>query len=277
MNNDKNSKSLLNVPGKESSIDFQVKESQVVQPEEEHRVLIPLSDRGEESDTSVSDKQSKAETVPLSDAIINKNEKKDILAKKEEINKNNDGLEPAEKTSGEKRMFIVGDSIIKNVNGCEVSGKTDHCRVYIQPSLGAKVRCMEDHIKPVLSDKPDHIIFHTGINDIPSNKNSEDIANSIIELVFFAKSESCDASISNIVVRKDRHQNKCQEVNDHLKEKCKEKNINLIDHSKSIKPQHLNKSRLHLMKKVPVYYLRHLSEKLKISFNDNLYYITTKM
>ena len=249
LNNDKNSKSLLDVPGKESSIDFQVKESHVVQPEEEHRVLIPLSDREKESDTSVSDKQSKAETVPLSDAIINKNEQKDILAKKEEINKNNDGLEPAEKTSDEKRIFIVGDSIIKNVNGYEVSGKTDHCRVYIRPCLGAKVRCMEDHIKPVLGDKPDHIIFHIGTNDIPSNKKCEDIANSIIELVLSAKSESCDASISNIVVRKDRHQNKCQQVNDHLKEKCREKNINLIDHSKSIKSQHLNKSRLHLTKK----------------------------
>ena len=249
MNNDNNSKSLLNVPGKESSIDFQVKESHVVQPEEEHRVLIPLSDREEESDTSVSDKQSKAETVPLSDAIINKNEQKDILAKKEEINKNNDGLEPAEKTSDEKRIFIVGDSIIKNVNGYEVSGKTGHCRVYIRPSLGAKVTCMEDHIKLVLRDKPDHIIFYIGTNDIPSNKNSEDIANSIIELVLSEKSESCDASISNIVVRKDRHQNKCQQVNDHLKEKCREKNINLIDHSKSIKPEHPNKCRLHLTKK----------------------------
>ena len=247
LNNDKNSKSLLNVPGKESSIDFQ--ESHVVQPEEEHRVLIPLSDREEESDTSVSDKQSKAETVPLRDAIINKNEQKDILAKKEGINKKNDGLEPAEKTSDEKRIFILGDSIIKNVNGYEISGKTDHSRVYIRPSLSAKVRCMEDHIKPVLRNKPDHIIFHIGTNDIQSNKNSEDIANSIIELVLSAKSESCDASISNIVVGKDRHQNKCQEVNDHLKEKCREKNINLIDQSKSIKPQHLNKTRLHLTKK----------------------------
>ena len=91
MNNDKNIKSLLNVPGK--------------------------------------DKQSKAKTVPVSDAIINKNEQKDILAKKEEINKNNDGLEPAEKTSDEKRTSTIGDSIIKNVNGYEVSGKTDHCRV----------------------------------------------------------------------------------------------------------------------------------------------------
>ena len=194
-------------------------------------------------------RKSKAETVPLSDAIINNNEEKDILAKKEEINKKNDGLDPAEKTWDEKRIFTVGDSISKNVNGYEVSGKTDHCRGYIRPSLDAKVRCMEDHIKPVLRDKPDHIIFHIGTNDIPSNNNSEDKADSIIELVLSTKSGSCDASISNIFVRKDRHQNKYQEVNDHLKEKCREKNINLIDHSKSIKPQHLKKSRLHLTKK----------------------------
>ena len=182
LNNDKNSNTLLNVPGKESSIDFQVKESHVVQPEEERSVLIPISDREEESDTSVSDKQSKAETVPLSDAIINKNEQKNILAKKEEINKNNDGLKPAGKTSDEKRIFIVGDSIIKNVNGYEVSGKTDHCRVYIRPSFGAKVRCMEDHIKPVLRDKPDHIISNIGTNHIPSNKNSEDITSFICKV-----------------------------------------------------------------------------------------------
>ena len=75
------------------------------------------------------------------------------------------------------------------------------------------------------------------------------IAKSIVELALSAKSASCDVSISNIVVRKDKHQNKCQEVNDHLKEICVEKNINLIYHSKNIKPQHLNKSRLHLAKK----------------------------
>ena len=108
---------------------------------------------------------------------------------------------------------------------------------------------MEDHIKPVFRNKPDHIFFHIGTNDILFNKNSEDLASSIIELVLSGKSESCDASISNIVVRKDIHQNKYQEVNDHLKEKCREKNINIIDRSKSIKLQHPNKSRLHLTKK----------------------------
>ena len=233
-NYDKNSKSLLNVLGKESSNDFQVKESHVVQPEEEHRVLIPLSDREEESNTSVSDKQSKAEMVPLSDAIINKNEQKDILAKKEEINKNNDGLGPAQKTSDEKRIFIVGDSIIKNLNGYEVSGKTDYCRVYIRPSLGAKVRCIEDHIKPVLRDKPDHIIFHIDTNNTPSNKNSEDIANSIIELVLSAKSESSDASIPNVAVRKDRHHDKFRNGSVESRQLCNHRIISIYSYYKNI-------------------------------------------
>ena len=56
-----------------------------------------------------------------------------------------------------------------------------------------------------------------------------------------AKSPTCDVSISNIITRKDKHQHKAQIVNNHLKEICTNKNINLIDHSKNIKHQHLNK------------------------------------
>ena len=54
-------------------------------------------------------------------------------------------------------------------------------------------------------DNPDHVIFHIGTNDVPSDKSAEDIAKSIVELALSAKSASCDVSISNIVVRKDRH------------------------------------------------------------------------
>ena len=191
--------------------------------------------------TSISDKKSSIE-------IVNKQKEQPVKAQGT-INKEIENLSSQQKKSDEKRVFIVGDSIIKNVNGYDVSGKTEQCRVYIRPSLGAKVRCMEDHIKPVIKGNPDHVTFHIGTNDVPSDKSAEDRAKSIAELALSAKSASCDVSISNIVVRKDRHQNKYQEVNDHLKEICVEKNINLIDHSKNIKPQHLNKSRLHLTKK----------------------------
>ena len=50
-------------------------------------------------------------------------------------------------------------------------------------------------------------------------------------------------------MRKDKHQNKVHEVSDQLRELRQAKNVNFIDHTKSIKPQHLNKSRLHLTRR----------------------------
>ena len=47
-------------------------------------------------------------------------------------------------------------------------------------------------------------------------------------------------------MRKDKDQNKVQEINNQLRDLYQAKNVNLIDHSKCIKPQPLNKSRLHL-------------------------------
>ena len=153
------------------------------------------------------------------------------------------------KRKDNKRVFIVDDSIIKHLNGYVIGGKTGNCNVYVRPSNGAKVRCMVDHIKPVMRDKPDHIIFHVGTNDIPLDKDAGDIAKSIIDLAMSVKSPTCDVSISNIITRKDKHQHKAQEVDNHLKKMCTNKNINLIDNSKNIKHQHLNKSKLHLTKR----------------------------
>ena len=75
------------------------------------------------------------------------------------------------------------------------------------------------------------------------------IAKSIVDLAMSAKPPTCDVSISNIITRKDKHQHKAKIVNNHLKEMCTNKNINLIDHSKNIKHQNLNKPKLHLTKR----------------------------
>ena len=98
-------------------------------------------------------------------------------------------------------------------------------------------------------DKPDYVILHVGTNDIPSDKYAEDIAKSIVDLAMSAKSPTCDVTISNIITRKGNHQHKVQEVNNHLKEVCTNKNIYLIDHSKNIKHQDLSKLKLHLTKR----------------------------
>ena len=153
------------------------------------------------------------------------------------------------KRKDNKRVFIAGDSIIKHLNGYVIGCKTGNCNVCVRPSHGAKVRRMVDYIKPVMRDKPDHIIFHAGTNNIPLDKDAGDIAKSIVDLAVSAKSPTCDISISNIITRKDKHQHKAQEMNNHLKEMCTNKNIHFIDHSKNTKHQHLNKSKLHLTKR----------------------------
>ena len=59
-----------------------------------------------------------------------------------------------------------------------------------------------------------------------------------------------DVSVSTIILRTDdkKMKEKGMEVNFHLKELIKEKSIFLIDNSRKIKPQYLNKGKLHLTK-----------------------------
>ena len=60
------------------------------------------------------------------------------------------------------------------------------------------------------------------------------------------KTQSLGNSISGTTVRKDKHQNKVQEINHQLRNLCQVKNVNFIDYGKRTKTQHLNKSRLHV-------------------------------
>ena len=64
------------------------------------------------------------------------------------------------------------------------------------------------------------------------------------------KTESHDVIVSTIILRRyDTKLNKkgCEE-NSPLKKLCEEKNVCLIENSKRIKPQHINKGKIHLNK-----------------------------
>ena len=142
--------------------------------------------------------------------------------------------------------------MIKYVNGCEISRKLQgNCKVYVKHFSGAKTKCMKDIIKPLQRENSDHYILHVGTNDLCLDRSPELIAKSIMDLALTLKSESHDVSVSNIIVRTDSDtlKKKGYEVNAILMELCKEKNIYLIDNSKKIKPQHLNKGKLHLNQK----------------------------
>ena len=125
--------------------------------------------------------------------------------------------------------------------------KIKNCKVYVQSFPGVKIQCMDDYKKPPIRDEPDHFIVHVGTNDLNSELSSK-LVELIVDLAMCRKTESNDVRLSNIILRTDNcllNQKRC-EVNTHLKEFRKERNLYLIDNSKN---HHLNKGRLHLNRK----------------------------
>ena len=118
-----------------------------------------------------------------------------------------------------------------------------NCKIYVKTFSGATVSCMEDYMKPSLRNPPDHFILHVETNDLNSEKCAMEIAESIINLACRLKNEIHDVSVSTFILRLDdkKLNEKEMEVNLHLKELSKEKNISLIDSSRRLKHSILTK------------------------------------
>ena len=84
---------------------------------------------------------------------------------------------------------------------------------------------MEYHAKPTSRADPDNI-RHVGTNDLPTQKNPNEIAKSIVQLMLALKSKSCVVSISSITTRGDQYRKKAS------KNICLENNLYLIHHEK---------------------------------------------
>ena len=69
-------------------------------------------------------------------------------------------------------------------------------------------------------------------------RSPELIAKSIVDLTTTLKGNSCDVSVSNMIFHTNNSNlnEKGCEVNVHITEMCKERKLNLISHSKKIKP-----------------------------------------
>ena len=105
-------------------------------------------------------------------------------------------------------------------------------------------------MKSSLRNPPHHFILHVGTKDLFSERCSMEIAESIINLACPLENEIHELSDSTIILRTDdkKLNEKGMEVNLHLKELSKEKNIFLNDNSRKIEAPHLNKGKLHLTK-----------------------------
>ena len=150
-----------------------------------------------------------------------------------------------------KTLYILGDSMVKDLKGWEMANKLNNKhKIIVRSFSSAKTSCMHDYVKPTLREhSPDHIILHVGTNDLNSKSTPDEIARSIIDLAVSIKTDDTKVSISTIIPRNDKLNNKPNQVNKHLKNMCKEIKFDLIDHSSTIRPHlHLNGSRLHLNK-----------------------------
>ena len=61
-------------------------------------------------------------------------------------------------------------------------------------------------------------------------KNSDEIANEIVEFGTTIKTSESNVVVCSIVSKKDQINNKAKEVNENLKYKCEEHNLQLIQH-----------------------------------------------
>ena len=95
-------------------------------------------------------------------------------------------------------------------------------------------------------------MLHVCTNDLVSDRPSDLIAKSIVDVASSMKNEN-HVTVSNIIARADLFKKKANEVNDYLSKLCMERNIYVIDHSETLETQHLNGSKLHLnMRGAPI-------------------------
>ena len=140
---------------------------------------------------------------------------------------------------------MLGDSIVKNVNGWQLSKSLTNEKVFVKSFPSATTKQMSTYVKPTLEEKTDTIILHTRTNDLRSEDEPDKIANDIVDVALACKQTGWEVIISALLPRGDKFSDKAKEVNDSLKELCLSENISLMEHRNFHARYHLNNSKLH--------------------------------
>ena len=106
---------------------------------------------------------------------------------------------------------------------------------------------MKHYVKPTQEKQPAQIIIYADTNDLPDNKNSEEISNEIVEFANSIKTSKNNRVVSSIVKRENRFTNKAEEVNGNLKDICEEHNLPLIQHHNINSFRNTNAKGMHLI------------------------------
>ena len=162
--------------------------------------------------------------------------------------------------SGHTYTAIVGDSIVKDVKGWELS--TENHKVVVKSFSGATTKDMSTYVKPSLERSPKNLILHSGTNDLRHVNDSMDVANAIVKLAVSMKTDDNQIIVSGLVPRGDNLNGKVVMVNNALRRECAKRNIFFIEHD-NINPRlHCNRSKLHLNKEGTNIFMQNIIECL---------------
>ena len=143
-----------------------------------------------------------------------------------------------------KKVFIVGDSKMKNITGTEISRANT---IKMIPHPGATTVDICNYIKPELRYKPDVVIIHCGTNDIENEINTvKKIKNLVMEIDEYDKQNPPKVVILSLINRHDQDFNDdIADINEKRQGFCNSKGLSFIDNN-NIDRSCFNKGKLHL-------------------------------
>ena len=209
--------------------------------------------------TNVSNLISKSNSSPMIENIQHTHEivpsvssktaenKEEVGSKTAKVQKENSQVENDHQAPQNELAFIVGDSMLQDMDGYLLTGSLDKkIIVRVLPFSSAKTEDMHDYLKPTKRDfNPNIFILHVGTNNLSTNDSPEMVADKIVETAESIKKEDNNVVLSAIVPRGDKINEKAKKVDSLLEKACNQKQIDLIMHSNINTKRHLNRSRLH--------------------------------
>ena len=146
---------------------------------------------------------------------IKSSTKKPVIKKKNVLSKESEKSENKMHGKDQKKVFIIGDSMIKNITGTGISRENI---IKMRPHPGATTIDICDYIKPELRQKLDVVIVHCGTNDIPNNINTVKKIKKLVKEIEENNHETIpQVVISSIIKRYDHDYNEeIQSINDKL-------------------------------------------------------------
>ena len=157
-----------------------------------------------------------------------------------------------------KEIFIIGDSIIKYVNGREDS-RNDSVKKRSHP--GATTDDFIDYVRPTVRKKPNLIIIHSGTNDIQNNVNTlQKIRKVISSIKEYDTDDNIKIVLSSVIHRSDHDfEDKINGTNRKLENLCKGEGMIFISNS-NIDSTCLNRSKLRLSKSGSTLFIKNFSK-----------------